>query len=248
MDPVNDKFVLNSANYISSYRSALKWHYKQKKVEYPSEFNADMSRFADGFKRIKAGRKDAGEEPAEEGKSPMQFTGYEWLATKAMKAVFDFKSAIFSWVFLLLSWNLISRGKNVGKLNFEHIGWEDDSLTIKMIVKKHDQEGKDTKAKHVFANPIMPYICPVLALAVFVFCMGQRRPGSAGLVFGNNKAEGRFSRWLREILRINESILLAMGIFISMIGTHSFRKGNATWLMGMVDGPSGISVTRCSAT
>ena len=119
VDPVNDKYVLNSANYISSYRSALKWHYNQNKVDYPSEFNADMSRFADGFKRIKAGRKDCGDEAAEEGKSPMQFTGYEWLATKAMKATFDFKAAMFSWTFLLLAWNLISRGKNVGKLNFE---------------------------------------------------------------------------------------------------------------------------------
>ena len=53
-------------------------------------------------------------------------------------------------------------------LMYEHISWQDDSLTVRMFVKKHDQEGKDCKPKHVFANPVKPSICPVLALAVYI--------------------------------------------------------------------------------
>ena len=41
-----------------------------------------------------------------------------------------------------------------------------------MFVKKHDQEGKDTAPKHIFANPIKLWICPVLALSVYIFTMG----------------------------------------------------------------------------
>ena len=125
---------------------------------------------------------------------------------------------------------------------FEHIGWQDDSLAIRLFKCKHDQEGKDTKAKHVFANPVKPWICPILALGVHMFTMGPRRAGAKNLVFGNESAMGRFSRWLREIMRIFKSTLRAMGINIRMVGTHSFRKGTATYLTGMVDGPTGIAV------
>eukprot|EP00961_Rhodomonas_salina_P072655 976191-Rhodomonas_salina.1 len=76
-----------------------------------------------------------------------------------------------------------------------------------MFVKKHDQEGKDCKPKHVFTNPVKP---------VYIFTIGPWRPGAKML-----------------------EALCAMGIMISHIGTHSFSKGTATWLAGMVDGPSG---------
>ena len=227
---------------ISGYRSALKWHWEEKKVDWPAEFNKEVARFTSGFKRVKNKRRQDGEEEADEGKQPMQFAGYEWLAKKCVRCWTDFSQGVFSWVFLVLCWNLISRAENVGKLMFEHIGWQDDSLAIRLFKCKHDQEGKDTKAKHVFANPVKPWICPILALGVHMFTMGPRRAGAKNLVFGNESAMGRFSRWLREIMRIFKSTLRAMGINIRMVGTHSFRKGTATYLTGMVDGPTGIAV------
>ena len=130
----------------------------------------------------------------------------------------------------------------MGTLMYEHISWQDDSLTIRLFVEKNDQEGRDCKPKHVFANPVKPWICPVLALAVYIFTAGQRQPGAKMLLFGNDSAEDRFSTWLRAILRTHEAPLQAMGIVISNIGTHSFRKGTATWLAGMVDGPSGVQI------
>ena len=242
VDLVNNKHVLNSSSYVSSYRSALKWFFELHEVEVPPGVMKDLGRFTSGFKRVKNQRKQDGEEDAEEGKEPMQFSGYEWLAKKAVRATTEFSQAVFAWVFLLFAWNLISRGRNMGRLMFEHLSWQDDALTVRMFVKKHDQEGKDCKPKHVFANPVKPWICPILALAVYIFTAGVRRPGAKMLVFGNDGAEERFSKWLRGILVYFEEPLRAMGITISNIGTHSFRKGTATWLAGMVDGPSGVQI------
>ena len=240
--PVNGKNVLNSASYVSSYRSALKWFYEKQGQELPAEVMKQLGRYTSGFKRVKNQRKQDGEEEAEEGKQPMQFAGYEWLAKQAVGSQKEFTQGCFAWIFLLLAWNLISRGRNVGTLMFEHISWQDDSMTVRMFVKKHDQEGKDSKPKHVFANPCKPWICPILALAVYVFSGGPRRPGGKMLLFGNDRAEDRFSKWLKAIMHEHEEVLRTMGIVISHIGTHSFRKGTATWLAGMVDGPSGVQI------
>jgi len=242
VDFVNSKHVLNSASYVGSYRAALKWYYELNKVVVPSDILKALGRYTSGFKRVKNQRKQDGEEDADEGKQPMQFSGYEWLALRGVQATGDYSQAVFAWVFLLFAWNLISRGRNIGKLMFEHLSWQDDALTVRMYVKKQDQEGKDCKAKHVFANPIKPWICPILALAVYIFTQGPLQPGSKMLIFGNESAEDRFSKWLRGVLGLFEEPLHAMGIMISTIGTHSFRKGTATWLAGMVDGPTGIQI------
>ncbi len=111
-----------------------------------------------------------------------------------------------------------------------------------MFVKKHDQEGKDCKPKHVFSNPIKQWICPVLALAIYIFTSGLLLLGAKMLVFANEAAEDRFEKWLRGITASQESTLCAMSMQISNIGTHSFRKGTATWLSGMIDGPSGVQI------
>eukprot|EP00961_Rhodomonas_salina_P088763 1194168-Rhodomonas_salina.1 len=59
------------------------------------------------------------------------------------------------------------------------------------------------------------------------------------LVFVNDAAQDRFGKWLGGITKMHERVLQAMGLEISNIGTHSFWKGTATWLAGMVDGQSG---------
>lgn len=52
----------------------------------------------------------------------------------------------------------------------------------------------------------------------------------------------RFSKWLKNKLTVCAETLRAMCICIMDIGTHSFRKGIATWLSGMIGGPSPINI------
>ena len=51
----------------------------------------------------------------------------------------------------------------------EHVGWEADALLISTPKHKGDQEGAKCFARHLYANPLHPVICPVLALAVLIF-------------------------------------------------------------------------------
>jgi hypothetical protein len=107
-----------------------------------------------------------------------------------------------------------------------------------------DKEGEDSLPKHVYANPSNPEICPILWFAVWIWSQDFRRGGAKTTIFceENSKVEDRFSNWLRTILDANEQQLLIMGITIMNIGTHSFRKGVATFLSGMPGGPTAISI------
>ena len=105
----------------------------------PEEVLKDLSHFTSGFKRVKAKRKQDREEDADEGKSPMLFTAYEWLADKAMRATTEISSARFAWLFLLVVCNPITRSVNVGGLSF--VRWVDDSLVMHWQFSKIQSQG-----------------------------------------------------------------------------------------------------------
>lgn len=175
---------------------------------------------------------------------PLTFTGYKFFAEETWKFAGESQELnIFARTFLILCWNLLARCISVAGLMYNHICWKDDSMTIVFPTHKGDQEGRDATPKHVFANPEHPKICPILSLAIFVFTCGFRRSGSETTVFGDeNDAESRFGTWLRNVCEKNGAVLREMGLEIKDIGTHSFRKGIASFLSGIPGGPSPISI------
>ena len=125
----------------------------------------------------------------------------------------------------------------------EHISWEEDSLTVVFPAHKGDPEGNDASPKHVYANPVHPHVCPVLALAVLVFSDGFHGRNEASFLFGKQEAAlNIFTKWLKATCEVHEDDLLQMGIAIADIGTHSFRKGASTYLSGFVAGPSVVAI------
>ena len=115
---------------------------------------------------------------------------------------------------------------------------------------KGDKEGARSLPKHVYANTEEPSICPILSFAICVFTRGYDREGSKTRVFQGD-SESRFSKWLARLCEENKESLRNQGVDISMIGTHSFRKGIATFLSrwsycifasGMELGTSSIAV------
>ena len=111
------------------------------------------------------------------------FLGYKYLANKAICQDTDFQQAIFAHVFLVLCWNLMARCVSVSGLMYSHISWNTDALRIVFPTHKGDKEGANSLPKHVFANPTCPAICPILALAVFVWTCGVRRANSKPTLF-----------------------------------------------------------------
>jgi hypothetical protein len=72
---------------------------------------------------------------------------------------------IFGHTFWILSWNIMARSVNTANISLRHLDWSGDALHVYICQAKNDQEGdKSEFPKHVFANPVMPEICPILAL------------------------------------------------------------------------------------
>jgi hypothetical protein len=76
------------------------------------------------------------------------------------------------------------------------------------MIPSGDQDGKSVFDRHIFANPLQPEVCPVLALAIYVFTQNSFRSAKDGaaavaspLLFVSLGAEDRFSKWMHKFLR-----------------------------------------------
>lgn len=232
-----------SYNHVNGYKSAILDFYDKQGLKANADMKEMFTDFIHGYKRKVASLKQDGEMKVTEGKSPLSFEGYRFLAKKAVQQRIDIAWATFSWVFLLLCWNLMARCVSVSGIMFDHFAVERDAITVVFPKHKGDQEGEHSQPKHIYANPKNPEICPFLALAVFIWSIGFRRDGAKRLVFGGSKdPEERFSSWLRKLLGSSADDLVDMGIIIMEIGTHSFRKGIASFLSCLTGGPSAIAI------
>jgi hypothetical protein len=233
--------VYQTFQHVSGYKSAIKDHFSTNECEIKPDVDKMLKNFFGGYQRKIANLKQNGVMSVVEGKQPLSFKGYKFLATKALAQQRDYNLSILCHFFLLLCWNLIARCVSVGSLMYNHISWVDDAMVIVFPLHKGDQEGTRSLPKHVYANTAEPSICPILSFAIYVFTRGYDREGSKTNIF-HNESESRFSKWLAKICADNETLLRNQGVDISMIGTHSFRKGIATFLSGTPGGPTAINI------
>ncbi len=242
-----------SVEYVATYRSMLRHIYimQNEATELPQSFQHTINQFMGGYERRITALKRNGQMSMVEGKQPMTFAGYGALANYAITMTATSPElSTFGHTFLILAWNLMARCNSVATLMFDHITWENDCMVIVFPGHKGDQEGKNCYPKHVYANPLRPEICPVLALALHVFTMGFRRADAKKNVFGgggisenkSTETEKRFSKWLGHTCSNLQPVLQSMGLSIDDIGTHSFRKGIACFLAGTPGGPSPIAI------
>lgn len=102
-----------------------------------------------------------------EGKDPLPFVVYQkicqWLLEKGDK------SSIFAHCFLTLTWNLMCRSINKTLVRRDHMSWEGDAVGKQFAHSKTDTTGNQAAhIRHVYANPLNPWICPILSLARFL--------------------------------------------------------------------------------
>lgn len=233
--------VYQAFQHVSGYKSAIKDYYSTNNVKISADSERMMEHFFKGYNRKIAQMKQDGCMPLIEGKQPMSYNGYKFLASKAMDQLVDYNISISCHLFLVLCWNLIARCVSVGSLMYDHVSWNLDAMVIVFPSHKSDKEGKNALPKHVYANAAEPHICPILSFAIYLFTRGYDRGGSKTRIF-SGEAESRFSKWLHKLCADNKVVLMNQGIEVSMIGTHSFRKGVASYLSGTPGGPTAISI------
>jgi hypothetical protein len=252
-----------AASTVAGYKSALTWLHRTKKQEMNTQLNSALNLFMTGYRKQVAGLKQSGDMCAFEGKQALSFSGYRMLADRLMKlepqsstvgnrrapqgadhpTAVTWMMGLFSWTFMVLQWNLIVRSVTCAGIMLAHFSWKDDHLTITSPKHKGDQSGINVFPKSVFANPLEPAICPILAIAVLIFCRPHRPQGVSPQLFEGTDQEDRFSKVLSTVLStLPGSLTATLGAQTNMIGTHSLRKGPPTYALSMPGGPSPVSI------
>jgi hypothetical protein len=230
-----------SVSALQTMRSAVKSLYIDQNLAVPAFWDLDLSTLYKGIKKNEAKNKRFGE--IVEGKSHFSFTLYCWIMEFLMTQ--GGRKAPFNHLFGILCWNLICRGDNTASISFHHISWEQDAMVFKFSQAKNDQTGERISAekKHVYSNPIRPFLCPVLSLAVYLATTSFEE--NEKMLFPGSGQKERMLASMQMALQSEKAqyFLKDIGKTPKDFGNHSFRKGATTYATsGSVGGPSGFSV------
>ena len=178
-----------------------------------------------------------------EGKDPMSVDLYKavcgWLLN------YGTTDGVFIYCYLVLTWNLSCRASNTASIRFNDMNWSTcfDAFTVCFAHSKTDQMGDDAKyLRHIYANPHVPLVCPVLALSMYLSSCFNTTQGRDSFLFPGNEQSVRFGRILATVLKENVDAVSQMGYTLGDIGTHSIRKGAVSYLSSPPGGPPAASI------
>ena len=221
-----------SDSKINAYRAAIHLLFKDfEKTNVWQAIAPTVSTIINGWKkRIARKRKEDGVE-VERGMSALPFKLYVIICKQLAQHKL---TGPFAWCYATLLWNLMCRSDNISYINLGHIKCKDDHLLVYFAHSKTDQEGRLAKyPRAVYANPLDPWICPITALGVYLICISTCVGGpSTGLPLFQGSQEDcarRFRACLSSEVKQLHSRLEELGLTEENIGTHSFRKGAATY-------------------
>lgn len=238
---------------LTGYSSAIRWLYREHNMDIPVEMETAISNILRGYKKDYAQKKLDGHVEVFEGKHHLPYEGYRLLAEKLLSMQptiisgikqHTWNEAIFAHTFFVLQWNLIARSSTIADMMYEHLSWQNDALIVSTPKHKGDQEGVKCYPKHVYSNTISPCICPILALSILTFTHSFRvNEHDANRknfrLFAGTCQKQRFSSVLQSaIKRLSISEFPIMATTKDKLGTHSIRKGSASYASSMVGGAS----------
>jgi hypothetical protein len=193
-----------SSSQIKGYRSAVVYLYTQKLMKIDPELDGELTAMIEGYDKVINELKRRGLMKPGEGKSALKFQGYEFLSAALAKLKpannGSWSLCVFMWSYFTLLWNLMSRSDSVDTLMEEHFDWEGDAMKIQEQGHKSDATGKEKYWKHVYANPLNPFICPVLALAVHIFSIAAHSTNINHKIYDGTNSKDRFGRNLSSTL------------------------------------------------
>ena len=222
-----------------NYRSALKHLYRCANSPLPQWFDEQVTEYMNALRRMSA--QERGMDPNtthERGKMALPYQLYCAMSKKLL--VEGGMGALLIHVF---SWNLSSRAHSTCGLCLSHLQWENDGLKVYIPHQKNDQDGEKQGRfpKHVYSNPSIPEICPLLCLAAYLACSDVGQDGNA--IFPHANIYAAHSAYMERFKQKNKDMLQCYGLEPSDIGTHSNRKGSSTYVTsGITDGPSMMSI------
>ena len=203
----------------TSHRAGLFNLYRDYDVAMSPALQEQLTHYFKGLKRTTAKRTADGLERVQVGKNPLQFTTYRRVARYMMESNNTRHDSVFGHFFLVMCWNLMCRAGQCSTICLSHMDWINDALGLYFARQKNDQTGERPRDPwHIYANPMMPEICPILSFGIYIFVLKSIR-----LFPGENQYE-RFRSCFHKVCEMAESVGAATDI-----GTHSIRKGACTY-------------------
>jgi hypothetical protein len=222
-----DGEYLKATSY-ASHKSALHHLFRMCRQTLSTEFDDEWAELIKGLKRDIAKQTQDGHGKMTSGKDPLDFALYQYLSKYLLGK--GSNEAIFAHCFLTMTWNLICRAGSTVSICLNHLKWKNDSMLVYFSHMKNDQLGdKPRDPRHIYANPILPDICPVLSLGIYLLCFPSSL--SKTKLFDGKDQYDRFRKIMGRTFENKECIaeLSRRGIYSEDIGTHSIRKGAATF-------------------
>ena len=229
---------------LKRYGTAINNVWADRHVPIPRKYQSLMRELLQEKKKKETFLKSTGELTDDCGREVMSFELYRALAWYFLK-----KGNMFAHLFLILCWNMMVRNCNCDDVVFINCIWTGDSFGVSVKRAKTNQDGSQrwqTDIKHIYANPFMPEICPILALAMYfvVYSSIGIKPGDQ-CFFRGKKTQTTFNDEVQKALSDPEfqRHLNSRGIPWKNVGAYSTRKGSTTYCTsGSINGPSIISV------
>lgn len=222
---------MKSTSYFHVIISSIKYlheisHEKRPDSDPEIKVSAQTIQF---FNKVAKGRKLlvdtlklTGQFP-DTGKADLSFEGYKCLARKALIESRSANQFFISHAFLLLSWNMMVKCSLVSSIHWNDLGWEREYLTISYQTGK-----KPDQVSRIYANPIDPSICPILALGLKLVCESPPLPAK---VFVGTCGHSKFSIWLLSALKdVYEQNSSKFGHPLEDLNSLSIKKGASKYV------------------
>jgi len=149
-----------------------------------------------------------------EGKRPLSQEAYKLLAKTLFHS--EKKEHIFGHVFLVLDWTLMKRAENYVNCKINHITFQNNCLVFEFAKSNSHQRGESHIAPwHVYANPHMPWCCPVLSLARYLFSFPEVLKGDMPLFDGTSQY-ARYHNLFSNLLTCLKSELFDLGFYLEI--------------------------------
>ena len=216
-----------SYDNIRKYFDAVQFGAKEADILLPIAFYKDKDKFLLSFKKQVAKAKGSGEVDEKEA-DPIPMSLFVLICTWAVG-----EGNLLVWAWSILQWNLMARSINVEGLAFHNIKVFQDTIQFKYDSNKADPTGDNVSIKHIYSNPLKPFICSFLSLAIYL-CLNVQRFTETEHLFKSIKCEKKrvastnYCSQLKELL-FRKSDVVKTYLRMAHANAHGWRKGSATY-------------------
>lgn len=192
---------------IGVERSALLSFYRERAIPQPQNLHKSLSQLIP--------RQMDGPNRRSPKNHPLPFALYTQLSQEFFWR--EEEQVVWGHCYALLNWVTMGRANQVEGIRLEDLSWVEDCLVL---------SHRPTPI-HIYANPLIPQICPILSLGLHFLYFSC---GDDGKLFAGRMQSGSFSALLLRLLRGEwNEIVSQAGCDPSSLGTSSYQRGSMAY-------------------